>query len=329
MKKLITAGLTVFALSLPSWASAQDLTIYSGRGEALVGQVIKQFEQETGLKVDVRYGGTSELAALLLEEGDKSPADVFWAQDGGALGAVNAVFVELPAAVNEGVLPVFRNADNKWVSTSGRTRTLVYSKDRVKPEDLPASIKDLANEKYKGRVGFAPTNGSFQAFLTAFRVAEGDDAAREWLKGLVANDAKKYRNNGTQLEAIANGEIDFGLVNNYYLGRYLANDSKFPVAQTGFGKGDVGNLVNVAGIGVVSASDNKEGAQRFIEYLLSPTAQQYITTQGNEYPVISGVIQNPTLPPIAEVLENAPSVDINKLTDLEGTLALLREAGLL
>lgn len=329
MKKLLTIGLTVFALGLPALASAQELTIYSGRGEALVGPVIKQFEQDTGIKVAVRYGGTSELATLLLEEGDKSPADVFWAQDGGALGAVGKAFAELPAEVNQGVLPVFRNAANKWVATSGRTRTLVYSTERVKPEDLPASIKDLTNEKYKGRVAFAPTNGSFQAFVTAFRVAEGDDAAREWLKGLVANDAKKYRNNGTQIEAIANGEVDFGLVNNYYLGRYLASDAKFPVAQTGFGKGDIGNLVNVAGVGIVAASDDKDGARRFIDYLLSAPAQQFITTQGHEYAVIGGVIQNPSLPPIAAVLEDAPAVDIDKLTDLEGTLALLREVGLL
>lgn len=329
MKKLITIGLAAFALSLPGWVSAQELTIYSGRGEALVGPVIKQFEQDTGVKVEVRYGGTAELAALLQEEGGKSPADVFWAQDGGALGALGAVFEALPAEVNEGVLPVFRNAANKWVATSGRSRTLVYSTERVKPEDLPASIRDLTNEKYKGRVAFAPTNGSFQAFVTAFRVAEGDDAAREWLKGLVANDAKKYRNNGTQIEAIANGEVDFGLVNNYYLGGYLANDAKFPVAQTGFGKGDIGNLVNVAGIGIVAASDNKDGARRFIDYLLSVPAQQYITTRGHEYSVIGGVIQNPSLPPIATVLENAPAVDIDKLSDLEGTLALLREVGLL
>lgn len=334
MKKMMKIGLAAILLGLPvaglpGLATAQDLTVYSGRGEALVGQVIKQFEKETGLKVEVRYGGTAELATLLVEEGDKSPADVFWAQDGGALGAVNTVFAKLPAEVNGSVLPVFRNADNNWVATSGRTRTLVYSKDRVKADDLPASIKDLANEKYKGRVGFAPTNGSFQAFVTALRVAEGDDAARNWLKGLIANDAKKYRNNGTQIEAIANGEIDFGLVNNYYLGRYLANDAKFPVAQTGFGKGDIGNLVNVAGVGIVEASDNKDGARRFIDYLLSLPVQQYTTTQGNEYPVIEGVIENPSLPPIGIVLENAATVDINKLNDLEGTLALLREVGLL
>src|SRR5690606_31699253 len=146
----------------------------------------------------------------------------------------------------------------KWAPTSGRSRTLVYSTERVQEADLPASIADLTNEKYKGRVAWAPTNGSFQAFVTAFRVAHGDDAARQWLEGMIANDAKAYRNNGSQIEAIANGEVDFGLVNNYYLGRYLARDDKFPVAQTHFGAGDIGNLLNVAGAGIVAASDNQE-----------------------------------------------------------------------
>lgn len=331
MKRFL-AGCIALAMSLPVTAviaQAQELTVYSGRGEALVGPIIAQFERESGVKVNVRYGGTSELATLLTEEGAQSPADVFWAQDGGALGAVAPLFADLPAEVNEGVSAEFRNVNNKWAPTSGRSRTLVYSTERVQEADLPASIADLTNEKYKGRVAWAPTNGSFQAFVTAFRVAHGDDAARQWLEGMIANDAKAYRNNGSQIEAIANGEVDFGLVNNYYLGRYLARDDKFPVAQTHFGAGDIGNLLNVAGAGIVAASDNQEVARQFIDYLLSPKAQQYITTQGNEYPVIPGLIANPTLEPFEELQALSPKVDIDAISDLEGTLELLRQVGLL
>ncbi|RIK83942.1 MAG: iron ABC transporter substrate-binding protein [Hyphomicrobiales bacterium] len=331
MKRFL-AGCIALAMSLPVtavMAQAQELTVYSGRGEALVGPIIAQFERESGVKVNVRYGGTSELATLLTEEGAQSPADVFWAQDGGALGAVAPLFADLPAEVNEGVSAEFRNVNNKWAPTSGRSRTLVYSTERVQEADLPASIADLTNEKYKGRVAWAPTNGSFQAFVTAFRVAHGDDAARQWLEGMIANDAKAYRNNGSQIEAIANGEVDFGLVNNYYLGRYLARDDKFPVAQTHFGAGDIGNLLNVAGAGIVAASDNQEVARQFIDYLLSPKAQQYITTQGNEYPVIPGLIANPTLEPFEELQALSPKVDIDAISDLEGTLELLRQVGLL
>ena len=325
----ILAGCVALFMSVPASALADEVTVYSGRGEALIGPVIAQFERESGIKVNVRYAGTAELATLLQEEGEQSPADVFWAQDGGALGAIAPLFADLPAEVNEGVAPAFRNVTTKWAPTSGRSRTLVYSTERVQEADLPATIADLTNEKYKGRVAWAPTNGSFQAFVTAFRVAHGNDAAKAWLEGMIANDAKVYRNNGTQLEAIANGEVDFGLVNNYYLGRYIARDAEFPVAQTHFVAGDIGNLLNVAGAGIVAASDNQENARKFIDYLLSPTAQQYITLEGNEYPVIPGIIANPTLESFETVTEISPSVDIDQISDLEGTLELLREVGLL
>ena len=327
MKQVLLGTFAALALAVP--LSAQELTVYSGRGEALVGPIIAEFERSSGVKVNIRYGGTAELATLMLEEGDQTPADVFWAQDGGALGAVSAVFADLPAEVNEGIGAVFRNKADKWAPTSGRTRVLVHSTERVAADELPASITDLVNEDYRGRVAWAPTNGSFQAFLTAFRVTHGDDAARQWLEGMIANDTQIYRNNGTQIEAIANGEVDFGLVNNYYLGRYTGPDPEFPVAQTHFETGDIGNLVNVAGAGIVAASDNQAVALQFIEYLLSPSAQQYITTQGNEYPVIPGIIANPTLESFDTVLEISPEVDIDEISDLEGTLELLREVGLL
>ena len=325
----ILAGALALALSLPAAAYAQELTIYSGRGEALVGPIIKQFEAETGIKANVRYAGTAELATLLQEEGEQSPADVFWAQDGGALGAIAPLFSDLPAEVNEGVAAPFRNVANKWAPTSGRSRVLVYSKERVQEADMPASIADLTDEKYKGRVAWAPTNGSFQAFVTAYRVVHGEEAAKEWLEGMIANEAKVYRNNSTQIEAIANGEVDFGLVNNYYLGRFTKSDSEFPVAQTHFEPGDIGNLLNVAGVGIVAASDNQENGRKFIDYLLSVPAQQYITLEGNEYPVKAGLISNTTLEAFDTILEVSPKVDIDQISDLEGTLALLREVGLL
>ncbi len=326
MKRLTAASLFL-AMSLP--AAAADVTIYSGRGEALIGPLVAQFEAQTGLDAEVRYGGTAELANLLLEEGANTPADVFWAQDGGSLGAVAPIFADLPADVNEGVLPVFRNPANKWVATSGRSRVLVYSTERVAEGDLPASIEALTDPKYKGRVAWAPTNGGFQAFVTAFRVAKGDEAAKAWLQGMIANEAKVYRNNGTQIEGIANGEVDYGLVNNYYLGRYTDRDAEYPVGQTVFAAGDIGNLVNVAGAGIVAASDNQEKARVFIDFLLSPAAQQFITLQGNEYPVVTGVIPDSTLLPLEKLLEISPHVDIDQISDLEGTLALLRDVGLL
>ncbi|MBK4216096.1 iron ABC transporter substrate-binding protein [Paracoccus caeni] len=320
---------TAIVLGMATVATADTVTIYSGRGEALVAPLIKQFEAETGITAEVRYGSTSEMATLLQEEGADTPADVFWAQDAGALGALSGQFAVLPDGFSDDVLEIFRDNDNKWVATSGRSRVLVHSTERVAEADLPQSITDLTDEKYKGRVAWAPTNGSFQAFVTAFRVAEGDEAAKAWIDGMIANEAKVYRNNGTQIEAIANGEVDYGLVNNYYLGRYVGANADYPVAQTHFGAGDIGNLLLVAGAGVIEVSDNQENAQKFVEFLLSPTAQQYITVEGNEYPVREGIIPDPTLEPLQTLQEISPKVDINAIGDLDGTLKLLGDAGLL
>lgn len=328
MHKSVLAAIGLL-LATTTVVQAQSVTIYSGRGEALVAPLISQFEAETGIKAEVRYGSTAELTALLLEEGANSPADVFWAQDAGSLGAASAAFAELPAETNGSVLEAYRDNSNKWVATSGRNRVLVHSTERVADDALPASIKDLTGEAYKGRVAWAPTNGSFQAFVSAFRVAEGDAAAKAWLEGMIANDTKVYSNNGGQIEAIANGEVDFALVNNYYLGRYTAKDAAFPAKMTPFANGDIGNLMLVAGAGIVEASDNKENAQKFIDYLLSPAAQQYITLQGNEYPVRAGIIPQATLVSLETVQAASPDVDLNTIGDLDGTLALLREVGLL
>ena len=330
MTTTLKAGVAAAAMILGAQAAmAQDLTVYSGRGEAFVGPVIQMFEKETGLDVEVRYAGTAELATLLQEEGENSPADVFWAQDGGALGATQGLFAEIPSSVSENQPDQFKSSDNLWIGTSARSRVLAYSPERAPEDTLPASVLDLTDEEWNGRVGWAPTNGSVQAFVTAMRVHEGEDAAREWVEGMAANDAKVYPNNMALVQAIADGEIDAALTNNYYLGRFLASDSNFPVAQRLFETGDIGNLLNVAGVGILETSDNKENAQRFAEFLLTPAVQQYFTSAGNEYPVIDGVIPASSLVGVADIREEAPEVPIDQLSDLEGTLELLRSANLL
>lgn len=330
MRVCFLKGVVLAALSFaPAAALAGEITLYSGRGESLVGGLIKQFEGETGIKVHTRFGSTSEMATLLKEEGTRSPADVFWSQEAGALMTLAPQFAPLPASVNAGIAPPFRDDTNRWVATSARTRTLVYSKERVKAQDLPQSVKDLTQPKYKGRVAWAPTNGSFQAFITAFRAVEGEDAAKAWLLAMKENGTKAYRNNGTQIEGIANGEVDFGLVNNYYLGRYTARDAAYPVSQGHFKAGDLGNLALVAGAGVLAASDNTADAQRFVEFLVSKGAQQFITDTGREYPVIAGISTPPTLESYDTLVAITPKVDLSQLADLEGTLKLLRDVGLL
>ncbi|MBA3470815.1 MAG: extracellular solute-binding protein, partial [Herpetosiphonaceae bacterium] len=212
-----TAAATEAAMATEAPAAAGTLVIYSGRSESLVGPLLEMFEKDTGIKAEVRYGDTAELAAQLLEEGDNSPADVFFAQDAGALGALNDRFVTLDTATMGKVEPRFSSENSTWVGVSGRARVLVYNTDALKETDLPASILELTDPKWQGRIGWAPTNASFQAFVTALRISQGDDAAKAWLEGMLANDVQTFEKNGAIVQAVADGEIDAGLVNHYYL----------------------------------------------------------------------------------------------------------------
>ena len=325
----------ILGLFLTVWmVSATDtgeLVVYSGRSKGLVHPIIKQFEKETGITVKVRYGNTAQLAVALLEEGEKSPADLFWAQDAGALGAVSkqGLFQTLPESTTSKVPDKFRNSEGTWIATSGRARVLAYAPERVKAEELPKSVFDLTDAKWKGRVGWAPQNASFQAFVTAMRILEGEEKAEEWLRGMKANGAKSYPKNTPIIRALAAGEIDLGLPNHYYLMRFKKSDSGFPVEQVFFTSGDAGNLVNVAGIGVLKSSSHSEEVSSFVQYLLSPKVQQVFISEVFEYPVTDAVIPGEKLLPLDELLKLTPELNLEKLDDLEGTLKLLRETDIL
>lgn len=331
MKTLRSALVATLALATaPLPALAGDLTLYSGRGESLVAPIIAAFTAETGINVNVRYAGTSELAVLLQEEGAASPADLFWAQDAAALGAVAGLFAPLPEALVGAVPAAYRDTENRWVATSGRGRVLAYSTERLEVDALPATLAEMTDPEWRGRIALAPTNGSFLAHVTAMRVELGEEATREWLQGLMANQPVMVRNNTAILQAIADGEADIGVTNNYYLSRFLQRDADFPVNQTLFAtQGDIGNLLMVAGMGVLASSDHSEEAQAFVGFLLSPAAQQYFTGEVAEFPVVPGVIVTRQDININDVIDAAPQVDLNTIGDLEGTLEMLREVGLI
>jgi iron(III) transport system substrate-binding protein len=331
LKYLVGVLSLLLAVGTVNATDTRELIVYSGRSKGLVHPIIKQFEKETGITVKVRYGDTAQLAVALLEEGAKSPADLFWAQDAGALGAVSkqGLLQALPKSILSKVPDKFRNSEGTWVATSGRARVLAYAPERIKAEELPNSIFDLTDAKWKGRVGWAPQNASFQAFITAMRVLEGEEKAEEWLRGMKANGAKSYPKNTPIIQALAAGEIDLGLPNHYYLMRFKKSDANFPVEQTFFTSGDAGNLVNIAGIGVLKSSSHAEEVSSFVQYLLSPKVQQLFVSEIFEYPVTDAVIPSEKLLPLDELLKLTPELNLEKLDDLEGTLKLLRKADIL
>src|SRR5262245_6415254 len=294
------------------------LVLYSGRSESLVEPVIKQFEKETGIDVQVKYGNTPELALTLREEGTRGSADIFWAQDAGALGSVAkaGLFSDLPADVGADLPPMFRHAGGKWIATSGRARTIAYSSERVKAEALPKSVFDLTDARYRGKVAWAPPNASFQAFVTAMRKTHGEDTTRTWLEAMKKNGTHSYPNNVAILQAIVRGEVDYGLPNHYYLLNFKKTEAKFAVEQAHFAPGDVGNLVNVAGIGILATATHRDAAERFVKFVLSPTAQQYFASEVSEYPVIENIMTNARLAPREELMQLAPHVTLDDLDDL-------------
>ena len=325
---LVLLGAGLIAAACGGGDDESSITLYSGRSENLIAPLIEQFEADTGIDVRVRYGDTAALAATLLEEGDRSPADVFFAQDAGALGAIEdaGLLATLPGSVLDAVDPSFRSAGGAWVGVSGRARVLVYSTARLSRADLPTSIFDLTEPRWRGRVGWAPTNGSFQAFVTAMREVYGDDRTAAWLEAMIDNDVKEYPKNTPIVQAVGDGEIDIGLVNHYYLFRFLAEDPAFPAANKYTDPGEPGALINVAGVGLMRSADNQAAALSFIEYLLDETAQAYFRDQTHEYP-LNGLDPEAGIPPLDEL--SPPSLQLTGLSDLEGTLDLLREAGAL
>lgn len=310
-----------------STVTTQTLTVYSGRSEGLVKPIIDQFSKSSGINVQVRYAGTSEMAATILEEGKNSPADVFYAQDPGGIGAVAHLLARLPDSITAQVEPGFRAADGKWVGISGRARVIAYNTQKLNESDLPDDISGLTDPKWKGRIGWAPTNGSFQVMVTAMRKLWGEDKTRQWLKDMQANNPKVYANNAAQVTAAGAGEIDIALPNHYYLyGIMQDKGESFPVRNYHPRAGGPGALVMVSGAGILETSKNKEAAQKFIEFMLSPVAQQYFAGQTFEYPVIKGVKTNRLLTPLADI--KSPVISMEDLVDLKGTLNLLREVGI-
>jgi iron(III) transport system substrate-binding protein len=307
-----------------------QVTVYSGRGQDLVQPILDRFAEQTGIEVRVRYGDTAEMAAAILEEGQNTPADVYYGQDAGALGALalEGMARKIPDSSLDLVDARFKSPDGLWVGSSGRARTIIYNTDQLDEGDLPGSILDYADPQWENLLGWAPTNGSFQSWVTALRILEGDDVAREWLEDIQALNPLVYEGNTPIVNAAISGEVAAGFVNHYYLYRFEEEAGGDVGADNYFFRdGDIGGLINVAGMAILEPSRNVEQAEMLVEFLLQEEAQEYFATETFEYPLATGMAPAADVPALDEL--ETPDIDLSNLEDLEGTLALLQEVGLI
>lgn len=306
-------------------------TLYSGRDEELVQPLIDQFEAETGIDVEVRYGNTAELGALLLEEGDATPADVFLSQDAGALGALSqaGLFTTLPADITDAVPAGFTSTDGSWVGVTGRARVVVYDGERLTADELPDTVDEYVTEAWAGRLGVAPTNASFQSFVTALRVLDGEEEAAAWVEALAGNSPQIFEGNSAILTAVDEGVLEVGLINHYYwYGAAAEAGAENMRAQIKFlSAGDAGSIVNVTGAGILNGAEADADALEFVRYLVSLEAQTYFVEQTFEYPLLPGVEAPEGLPSLESLVN--PELDLSDLDDLAATQQLLADAGLI
>lgn len=327
----VVALCAIVAFAAAGCSGGRDaLTIYSGREESLVEPLLERFADESGIPIDVRYGDSADLALLIEEEGSDTPADVFFSQSPGSVGFLDELGMLAPieSAALDRVPATFRADDGRWVGVTARQRVLVYNTEMVDEAQLPASVFDLSEERWDGRVGLAPTNASFQDFVTAMRQVAGEEATRRWLANMAAAGNPTYPDNLSIVDAVSRGEIPMGLVNHYYNYQYVSESPGSPTRNYVFPDGDIGALLIATTVSVLEPSEDRERAAQFVEFLLSEDAQRYFSDETFEYPLVEDVEPFHELPPLDSL--EAPDVDIGNLGGgLRDTVRMISESGLL
>jgi iron(III) transport system substrate-binding protein len=313
----------------PSEPSTEGITLYSGRIPAAIGGAVDMYEEQADRDVQVRYGETGDLAATLVEEGDNSPADVFFAQEPGAIGAVadRGLLAKLPKDILDRVPPQYRDPDGRWVGVTGRARVIAYGPN-VKESDLPDSPFGLTDPKWNGRVGWSPASDSLQQYVTALRLRYGDAVTEEWVREMVNNDTQEYPDNVSIRDAIANGEIDVGLINHYYVAQAIAAEGPDYPVKVYFPPKGLGSLLLLTSVGVLESSDRKDEAFDFIRSLLSKKGQQFFTSSSKEYPLAKGVPPDPSLSVPLSQIPPSPG-NLSDIGATQATIQLMQDAGAL
>jgi iron(III) transport system substrate-binding protein len=311
---------------------AATLTLYSAQHEQTVDSLVKDFQKESGISVRVRTDEGPALAAQIIAEGAKSPADIYFTENSPELMLLEekGLLAKVDPATLAAVPARFNSPQGEWVGVLAREDVLAYNPALIQANQLPASLLDLANPIWKGKIAIAPSDADFLPLVSAVLALKGHDATLAWLKGLKTN-AQIFDDDEGVVAAVNRRAVAVGVINSYYWARLHAElgDKGTHSMVYHFGGGDVGGLINVSGAAILKSSSHKEDAQKFLAYLVSDRAQRLIG--GNkvtfEYPLRPGVAPDPIIKPFDQL--SPPAIDMQQLGDDSAVVPLLRQAGLL
>jgi len=309
--------------------TAGPLVVYSGRKEKLFLPVVERFEKKTGIDVQLKQGATAELAATILEEQPNPRADIFLSQEAGFLDRLRREGALLPYKPKnfDLVEEDFRADDGSWIGVSGRARVIMYNKNLVKPADLPDSVFDLTDPRWKGKIAMASSReASVVGWISSLRLLKGDNFTREFLKELVENQITVLENHTLVRKAVGKGEFSLGYVNHYYYHLELKERAPVGVIYPDQGDDEVGVLVNVGGMGILKGAKHVEAAKEFLDFVTDPEAQDLFARNNFEYPTIPSVKPVDALP--LDRFKRSP-VKLEQLgAEVDKSLDMLEEQGI-
>ena len=334
-RTILSSLLLLFAAGIfaPSATAADPLTIYSGRSERLIKPVLDAFTAATGIQIELLSSGTTELVNRLKAEGDRTAADLLITNDAGSLELARIAGLLHPLNMREvdrAIPPQFRAPDNAWVGLSGRFWIVAYNRTLVQPDQV-TSLLDLADPRWKDKLAI-PNAGSeyLQAGVSVIRATYGDEKTRQFLQGIKTNaDSQVYQKSSQIVEAVAKGQVALGIVNHYYVYRYLATQPDAPIAvvMPDQQEGGMGAIMNVAGVGIVKSTKHLDSAKLLIEFLVAQAGQKLFAELDKEYPLHQDVKADPAL--VERKSFRAALVPLSKLAELrEPTITLIEQVGL-
>jgi iron(III) transport system substrate-binding protein len=335
MPRLRHSALLALPLALPLLAcgaedSGPSLVVYNAQHEELIDSVAKAFTKKTGIRVQLRNGSDLELGNQLATEGAASPADVFLTENSPAMTLVDSknLFAQLDQSTLDQIPAQYRPDDGQWTGFAARSTVLVYNTGKLRKDQLPASLMDLAEPQWKDRISFSPTGADFQAIVSAVLATRGEQAAKAWLAGLKANGTV-YDGNNVVLESVNSGEKPAGVIYHYYWYRDQEESGQNSDSSRlhFFGKKDPGAFISVSGAGVLKSSDDAKDAQTFVDYLISKEGQEVIAkSYALEYPLNPEVDLGRGVRPLSEL--DPPEVDVSDLNSPK-VVSMMQEAGFL